>query len=260
MHAVVGVLLAASASIVSPSTRASRVVARAAATSNAVEVACNQARASHILVDTEGLVDTIREQVEGGMDFHEVASTVSLCSSRGRGGRLGWFSAGMMTPEFERACFDGEVGSLIKVNTNFGWHLIRLEDKRFQSFEIEPAELKQRIDAGECDGVQLVDVRNREELEKASIGGVEWINLPFNEYSEWGGKLVAGELLDKEKETIVICHHGMRSKRTSQFMLQNGFQHVQMLNGGIDAYAEHADPSVGRYENEMKGEECGSCG
>jgi rhodanese-related sulfurtransferase len=230
------------------------------ATQNAVETQYNQARAAHILVDSEELVDTIRAQLDAGMDFDKIARTVSLCTSRTRGGNLGWFSAGMMTPEFESACFDAEVGSLVKVYTNFGWHLIRLDDKRHHPTDITPTELRERIASGATAGVQFLDVRNPPELEKASIPGVQWINLPFNEYSEWGDKVVAGELLDSSLETIVICHHGMRSSRTAQFLLQNGFSSVVSLLGGIDAYALEADPSVGQYQNEMKGEECSSCG
>lgn len=223
-------------------------------------LATNQARASHILVDTEELIDVIRTQVEGGTPFAEIAKTVSLCTSRSRGGNLGWFSAGMMTPAFERACFEATPGSLVKVQSEFGWHLIMVEDTRAAPTDILPTELKARIDSGKLDDVQFVDVRSPDELARASIPGPQWTNLPFNEYSEWGDKVAAGELLDPTKETIVICHHGMRSSRTAQFMLQNGFQHVVSLLGGIDAYALEADPAVGQYQNEMKGEECASCG
>jgi rhodanese-related sulfurtransferase len=220
----------------------------------------NQARASHILVDTEEMCDAMRSQVEGGMSFADIATTVSLCTSRTRGGFLGWFSVGMMAPEFEQACFDAEPDSLVKVSTNFGWHLIHVEAKRHHLVDITPAQLRERMGAGDAPGVQFLDVRSAFELEKVTIPGVPWINLPFNEYSEWGDKIVAGEILDPSKETIVICHHGMRSSRTAQFMLQNGFQSVVSVLGGIDAYALEVDPSIGQYQNEMKGEECSSCG
>lgn len=225
-----------------------------------VATQCNQARAAHILVDTEELIDTIRAQVESGVSFGDIARTVSLCTSKSRGGELGWFSAGMMTPEFEGACFAADVNSMVKVRTNFGWHLIHVYDKRQKSTDIMPTELRARIAAGDTASVQFIDARNPPELELASVPGVNWINLPFSEYSEWGDKVVAGEILDPSKETIVICHHGMRSSRISQFLLQNGFSSVVSVMGGIDEYAIEADDRVPRYQNEMKGEECSSCG
>lgn len=253
--------LLASAHVASSRAVGSRLVRPTlAATQSAVEVQWNQARAAHILVDTEELIDAIRGQVEAGMSFAEIASTVSMCASRSRGGNLGWFSAGMMAPDFERACFEAEAGSLVKVRTDFGWHLINVAEKRHRPTDITPVELRDRIRAGKTAGVQFMDVRSPDEVARASIPGVEWVNLPFNEYSEWGDKILAGQILDASKETVVICHHGMRSSRTAQFMLQNGFSSVVSLLGGIDAYALEADPSVGRYQNEMKGEECGTCG
>ncbi|KAG8460621.1 hypothetical protein KFE25_011396 [Diacronema lutheri] len=243
-----------------PASRLARSAVLASAQGATETARPNQARAAHILVDTEELADAIRAQVEGGMSFGDIAKTVSLCTSRSRGGNLGWFSAGMMTPDFERACFDATPGSLVKVQSEFGWHLIHVEETRAAPTDVSPAELKRRIDANDVHGVQFVDVRSADEVSRASIPGVQWVNLPFNEYSEWGDKVAAGELLEHEKETIVICHHGMRSSRTAQFMLQNGFRSVVSLLGGIDAYAAEADPAVGRYQNEMKGEECSSCG
>lgn len=246
-----------------PASRAARSSVRASAQSPPAaprQQAINQARASHILVDSEELIDTIRKQVEAGVPFGDIAKTVSLCTSRLRGGNLGWFSAGMMTPDFERACFEAAPGSVVKVESEFGWHLVLVEETRAAPTDITPAELKARLDVGDVAGVQFVDVRSPAELELAAIPGVAWTNLPFNEYSEWGDKVVAGQLLDGERETVVLCHHGMRSSRTAQFLLQNGFRSVLSLAGGIDAYALQADPAVPTYQNEMKGEECGSCG
>lgn len=254
-------LLATSAAI-SSSHAATRSAVRPlfASAQSAIATQCNQARAAHILVDTEELIDTIRAQVEKGVPFGDIARTVSLCTSKTRGGELGWFSAGMMTPEFESACFAADVNSMVKVRTNFGWHLIHVYDKRQNPTDIMPTELRARITAGDTAGVQFIDARNPPELKLASVPGVDWINLPFTEYSEWGDKVVAGEILDPSKETIVICHHGMRSSRISQFLLQNGFSSVVSVMGGIDAYAIEADEKVPRYQNEMKGEECSSCG
>ena len=87
--------------------------------------------ASHILVETEeeaaALVTTLRE----GADFAEAARENSTGPSGPNGGSLGWFGAGQMVPEFETAVMDMEVGAISDpVQTQFGWHVITLNDKR----------------------------------------------------------------------------------------------------------------------------------
>ncbi len=87
--------------------------------------------ASHILVETEeeaaALVTTLRE----GADFAEAARENSTGPSGPNGGSLGWFGAGQMVPEFETAVMEMEVGAISDpVQTQFGWHVITLNDKR----------------------------------------------------------------------------------------------------------------------------------
>ena len=52
--------------------------------------------------------------------------------------------------------------------------------------------------------------------------------------------------LDQEAETVVICHHGVRSIHVAQFLSRSGFGRVLNLQGGLDAYSD-VDPSVSRY-------------
>lgn len=52
--------------------------------------------------------------------------------------------------------------------------------------------------------------------------------------------------LNPEAETVVICHHGVRSAYVAQFLSRSGFGNVLNLRGGLDAYSG-ADPSVPRY-------------
>jgi len=87
--------------------------------------------ASHILVETEEEAQAIKEEIEGGADFAEVAKEKSTGPSGPGGGTLGWFSPGMMVPEFETAVADMEVGAVSDpIQTQFGWHVIKLDDKR----------------------------------------------------------------------------------------------------------------------------------
>lgn len=87
--------------------------------------------ASHILVETEDEAKALVDELTGGADFAELAKAKSTGPSGPRGGELGWFSAGMMVPPFEMAVEGMEVGGISgPVQTQFGWHVIRLNDKR----------------------------------------------------------------------------------------------------------------------------------
>ena len=101
----------------------------------------NQVRASHILLMYAGSarstatrskddalqeINEIKSAVEGGADFGEIARERSDCPSGQEGGDLGWFSPGMMVPEFDDAAFALGVGdSSDVVETAFGYHLIQ---------------------------------------------------------------------------------------------------------------------------------------
>lgn len=101
----------------------------------------DQVRASHILLMYAGSarstatrskdealseINEIKSAVEGGADFGEIAREKSDCPSGQQGGDLGWFSPGMMVPEFDDAAFALDVGdSSDVVETAFGYHLIQ---------------------------------------------------------------------------------------------------------------------------------------
>ncbi|MFZ4621368.1 MAG: peptidylprolyl isomerase [Bacteroidota bacterium] len=90
-----------------------------------------EVRASHLLVDTEEEALKLREEILEGKDFADVAAEVSKCPSGSKGGDLGFFSKGMMVPEFDEASFSLEVGELSEpVKTQFGWHLLIVTDKK----------------------------------------------------------------------------------------------------------------------------------
>ena len=69
-----------------------------------------KARARHILVATEDVCQSLKEKIEGGADFAELAKEYSQCPSGRRGGDLGSFGPGQMVPEFDRVCFNEAVG------------------------------------------------------------------------------------------------------------------------------------------------------
>jgi peptidyl-prolyl cis-trans isomerase C len=96
--------------------------------------------ASHILVDSEEKAKALKAEIDGGKDFAEVAKANSSDGSAAAGGELGWFGAGQMVPEFETVAFTLEPGAISEpVQSQFGWHLIKLTEKR----ETAPPSLEQ---------------------------------------------------------------------------------------------------------------------
>lgn len=88
--------------------------------------------AAHILVATEEDAADIRARIDAGEDFAALAAEHSSDpGSAANGGSLGWFGLGRMVPEFEAAVTGLEVGAISDpVETQFGWHVIRLDDTR----------------------------------------------------------------------------------------------------------------------------------
>ncbi|MEP1353861.1 MAG: peptidylprolyl isomerase [Tateyamaria sp.] len=95
--------------------------------------AAEEYNASHILVETEEAAQAIKEEIEGGADFAAVAREKSTGPSGPNGGQLGWFGTGAMVPSFEAAVVALEVGEVsAPVQTQFGWHVIILNESRVQ--------------------------------------------------------------------------------------------------------------------------------
>jgi len=99
--------------------------------------------------------------------------------------------------------------------------------------------LRARLEAGEA--LLLLDVREPAEWEKAHIEGATLVPLGalearLSELSEW-----------RERPVVVLCHHGTRSARACALLAGAGFQHVENLSGGIEAWSLVVDPEVARY-------------
>ncbi|SLN10229.1 peptidylprolyl isomerase [Oceanibacterium hippocampi] len=88
--------------------------------------------ARHILVAEEAEAQAVIKELADGADFAELAKTRSTGPSGSEGGDLGYFSKDQMVPEFAEAAFAMEVGevSAEPVKTQFGWHVIKVEDRR----------------------------------------------------------------------------------------------------------------------------------
>ncbi len=105
-----------------------------------------EVQARHILVETEELAKELKKKLAEGGDFAALAKEHSKDpGTKDDGGMLGYFSAGQMVPQFEQAAFAVQKGQVSDpVKSQFGWHLIKVEDRRQKpppSFE----EVKDRI-------------------------------------------------------------------------------------------------------------------
>ena len=103
--------------------------------------------------------------------------------------------------------------------------------------EILPQELKERMERGE--DILLIDVREDWEHARVRIPGAQ--HIPLAQLPQALSKI------DRDKDIVVYCHHGVRSMQACQFMKKNGFEKIRNLRGGIDAYARTVDKSMQTY-------------
>ena len=103
--------------------------------------------------------------------------------------------------------------------------------------KIDAVTLKARVERGES--VLILDVREPFEIALAPFPGAT--HIPMGDIPS---RLTE---LDPDQETVVVCHHGVRSAQVAMYLAQNGFERVLNLSGGIDAWSEDADPSTPRY-------------
>lgn len=91
-----------------------------------------QVRAQHILVETKEEAQNLKQKIDNNeISFEDAAKANSKCPSKAQGGDLGYFGRGMMVKPFEDAAFDAEKGTVTEpVQTQFGWHLIKVTDKK----------------------------------------------------------------------------------------------------------------------------------
>jgi len=103
--------------------------------------------------------------------------------------------------------------------------------------EIDPAELKQRLERGEP--LEVLDVREPEEIAIAPFPGA--LEIPMGDIPSRLAELYP------DAEWVIVCHHGIRSAQVAIYLARNGFERVSNLTGGIDAWALEVDPAIPRY-------------
>ena len=274
------------------------------ATASPAVARAHRVKVAHILVDTEGMAETVMSALEeGSSSFEEMAETVSTCDSKGRGGDLGWITPGLMDPAFDAAAFMFPPGEVVTVQSTFGWHVLRVAEASYLPAEMEPCELKERLECGDADDgadgeddgrLLLVDLRDDAEVcapqrcrrdaqrglppPPRRLGSAPWLtlrlrfdararaarrfqreqaviqapfrHLPYNQWMTWADDAIAGKLeppLPRSAEIVFMDHRGGRAERLMQYFAQQGFVGARWLRGGINSYAEEADPSVPVY-------------
>lgn len=89
-----------------------------------------RATARHILVDSEARCEELKQQIESGTDFADVAKAHSTCPSGRSGGDLGEFGRGQMVKEFDEVVFNGDLNTVHgPVKTQFGYHLLEVTSR-----------------------------------------------------------------------------------------------------------------------------------
>ncbi|MBT3361496.1 MAG: peptidylprolyl isomerase [Rhodospirillales bacterium] len=138
-------------------------------------VTAEQINARHILVESEADAKQVIEELNGGADFAELAKTKSTGPSGPKGGDLGYFEKGQMVPEFSEAAFALKIGEFTKepVKTQFGWHVIKLEDRRTAeppSFEASQDQLKAQL-SQQIGSVYIKGLRETATIERFKMDG-----------------------------------------------------------------------------------------
>jgi rhodanese-related sulfurtransferase len=106
------------------------------------------------------------------------------------------------------------------------------------AIEIDPSEVKRRLDAGEK--IRMVDVREPFEHQQAHIAGAELI--PMRSVPQSLEPLRAGD-----GQLVLFCHHGMRSLQVTEWLRRQGLEDSVSMAGGIDRWSLEIDPAVPRY-------------
>ena len=105
--------------------------------------------------------------------------------------------------------------------------------------QISPAHLAQRLNDAQQPAPLLLDVREPWELEICRIEGS--VAMPM------GSVPARFPELDRDRETVVICHHGGRSAQVCMFLERQGFSSVINLAGGVAGWAAQVDPRMAQY-------------
>jgi rhodanese-related sulfurtransferase len=104
--------------------------------------------------------------------------------------------------------------------------------------DMTPTELQQWLEQPGTPPLML-DVREGHEFRFCHIKGS--LHIPMNEIP------VRLSELDRDREIVVVCHHGVRSRMVADYLCSQRYEQVINLSGGIEAWARTVDPAMPRY-------------
>lgn len=122
-------------------------------------------KASHILVEDEKTAKEVKEKLEGGAKFEDLAKEYSKDpGSAAQGGDLGFFGPGKMVPEFEEAAYALKVNEISDpVKSQHGWHIIKVtEKKEKESYDKMKDDLEYELKLAQLDSNKIQEVLKRE--------------------------------------------------------------------------------------------------
>lgn len=135
-----------------------------------------ETRARHILLDSKDAAMEAIKRLNDGEDFTALAKELSTGPSGPNGGELGYFRRGAMVPSFELASFAMDVGTYSKepVQTQFGWHVIKVEDRRVADAPAL-AEVRDQLRSSisvKIAGSIIAELRSKAEISRLSLDDV----------------------------------------------------------------------------------------
>lgn len=111
--------------------------------------------------------------------------------------------------------------------------------------EITVTELGEKLKSDEK--FILLDVREPDELAQVKIDDARLESAPMSRLASAGPDILSEAVRSQEVPVYVICHHGSRSMQVAGWLIQQGFNNVFNVSGGVDAYARKVDSSIGFY-------------
>lgn len=98
---------------------------------------------------------------------------------------------------------------------------------------------------GSADAPRLIDCREQDGWDICKIEGAELV--PLSQFPELPLARLGSDAPAKARHIVVYCHHGVRSLRATQWLRQQGYSQTQSLRGGIDLWADCAEPGMRKY-------------
>jgi peptidyl-prolyl cis-trans isomerase D len=188
-------------------------------------------QASHILIKVENAeaaqsaskaIDSLKTKIDLGLiTFEQAAKDNSQDGSAAQGGDLGWFKSGMMVPEFEKAAFNAEKGEVVKVQTQFGFHLIKVTAQGIKTKHVQLAVIDREVIASSATYQKIYTEANKFAANAQNLEG-------FNKYA-------AQQQLTKRNATVGENDRSIASLGAVRNVIRAAFTEAKIGDLVVDA-------------------------